>query len=233
MLSHRNRALTAIALGLALSACATGDETATAEYGSSAEGMPALIPVSHFFDNPEIAGAQISPDGSWLAYLKAHEGVLNVFARNLETDEEVQLTADTERPVTGYFWSADASRVLYAQDRGGNENFHVYSLPVDGTNLPEARNLTPYDGVRAGIFAVPEETPDRIFVGMNRRNPQLMDAYWLDIETGDLEMVAENPGRHGGYMIDHEQRVRVAQGQNMSGGTDIFARDTEDAEWRL
>lgn len=224
--------LVPLILGTALVGCAGEAEVATADYGNPEEGMPSIIPVASFFDNPEIAGAQISPDGTWLSYLKAHEGVLNVFARPIDSDEEIQLTDDTERPVTGYFWSIDSERILFVQDKGGNENFHIYAIPVDGTQTPEPKNLTPYDGARAQIFAVPEDTPDRIFIGMNQRNPQLMDAYWLDLETGDLTMVAENPGRHLGYMLDHDLQARVALGQNMSGGTDIFARDDEGSEWR-
>lgn len=219
------------ATGLAWAACSDADVAAGGE--EYASGMPAVIPVEQFFDNPQITGAQISPDGEWLSYLKAYEGKLNVFIRRIASDEEIRMTADTVRPVTAYFWAADATKILYVQDTGGNENFHVHAVPVDGTATPEARDLTPFEGVRAAIMAVPDETPDRILVGLNRRNPQVFDAFWLALETGDLELVAENPGRHGGYLIDHEQKVRVAVGQNTGGGTDIFARDTEDAEWRL
>jgi dipeptidyl aminopeptidase/acylaminoacyl peptidase len=219
-----------VAVGLTAAACTDAAQT-TADSGGGE--MPAVIPVEHLFDNPEIAGAQISPDGEWLSYLKAYEEKLNVFVRSLDSGEEIQMTADTVRPVTGYFWAIDGEKILYVQDKGGNENFHVYAVPVDGTATPEARDLTPYDGVRAVIFAVPEETPDRILVGLNRRNPQLFDGYWLDLESGELTMVAENPGRHGGYLLDHDQKVRVALGQNMQGGSDIFARDTEDSDWRL
>ncbi len=233
MSSSRFQPLSYLLVAAFLVGCAGADEIATAEYESAeVEGMPGIIPVSSFFDNPEIAGAQISPDGEWLSYLKAYQGKLNVFAKRIGTDDEIQLTADTERPVTGYFWSIDASKILYVQDKGGNENFHIYALPVDGTPTPEATNLTPHDGARAQIFAVPEETPDRIFVGMNQRNPQLMDGYWLDLDSGEMTMVAENPGRHLGYLLDHDQKARVAVGQNMGGGTDIFARDSEGAEWR-
>ncbi|MDX1390155.1 MAG: hypothetical protein R3344_13260, partial [Acidobacteriota bacterium] len=234
MSSRRARFVPYVLVTGLLVGCVDGEEVATADFESEgAGGMPAIIPVSSFFDNPEIAGAQISPDGEWLSYLKAWEGKLQVFAKRVGTDDEIQLTADTERPVTGYFWSIDASKVLYVQDRGGNENFHIHAVPVDGTPLPEATDLTPYEGARAQIFAVPPETPDRIFIGMNQRDPQLMDGYWLDLDSGDLTMVAENPGRHLGYMLDHEQQARIALGQNMQGGTDIFARDTEASEWRL
>ena len=232
MSSRRSHALTCVLGAGLLVGCMSADDMATAEYESASDGLPAIIPVSSFFDNPEIAGAQISPDGEWLSYLKAADGILNIFAKRMGSDEEIQLTNDRERPVTGYFWSADGSRILYIQDRGGNENFHVYALPVDGTPLPEAANLTPYDGARAQVGSVPRETPDRIFVLLNNRNPQLFDGYWLDLETGDLELAAENPGRHLGYILDHDLKVRAAVGQNMQGGTDIFARDDEDSEWR-
>lgn len=198
-----------------------------------AESVPGIIPVEHFFDNPEVAGAQISPDGEWISFLKAYEEKLNVFVRRIDSDEEIQITADTVRPVTGYFWAVSSDKILYVQDKGGNENYHIYAVPVDGTPTPEAHNLTPFDGVRALIFDVPRETPGQILIGLNRRNPQVFDAFWLDLTSGDLRMVAENPGRHGGYMLDNEQKVRIALGQNMDGGSDIFARDTEDAEWRL
>lgn len=220
-------------LGCSFGGCATGDGGQTAEYGSPTEAVPEIIPVSSFFDNPEIAGAQISPDGEWLSYLKAYQGKLNVFAKRIGTDDEIQLTNDTERPVTGYFWSVDSSKILYVQDKGGNENFHIYALPIDGTSTPAARDLTPYDGARAQIYAVPTDAPERILIGLNQRNPQVFDAYWLDLESGHLTMVAENPGRHGGYLLDHDLKVRVAGGQNEQGGADIFARDDEDAEWRL
>lgn len=232
MESRRLLAVVIAAGGLALAGCGGGEQemTSTAETDG---GLPGIIPVSALFDNPEIAGAQISPDGEWLSYLKAYEGKLNVHVRRIGSDEEIQITADTVRPVTGYFWSIDGSTILYVQDRGGNENFHVYAAPVDGTQRPEARDLTPFESVRALIFAVPEETPDRILVGLNRRNPQVFDPHWLDLATGDLTLVTENPGRHSNYILDHEQRLRVATGQNMEGGTDIFARPDEASEWEM
>ncbi len=231
----RSQPFTAVLLGLSIAAvfaCSSDGSDAGAD-GAPGRGVPAIIPVASFFDNPEVAGAQISPDGEWLSYLKAYQGKLNVFARRVGTDEEIQLTADTERPVTGYFWAIDGRRILYVQDRGGDENFHVHAVPVDGTSTPEARDLTPYEGVRAVIFAVPEETPDRILVGLNRRNPQAFDAYWIDLDSGDLRLVAENPGRILGYLLDHDQKVRAAAGQNAGGGSDIWVRDDEGSEWRL
>ncbi|MFW6206219.1 MAG: alpha/beta hydrolase family protein, partial [Gemmatimonadota bacterium] len=94
------------------------------------------------------------------------------------------------------------------------------------------RDLTPFEGVRAMVIDVPRERPGEILVGLNRRNPSLFDAYWLNIETGDLTMVVENPGNFGGMMPDNENRVRVAIGQGPAGETVVYFRETEDAAWR-
>ena len=195
--------------------------------------LPPIIPIQHFFDNPEIAGAQISPNGQFISFLKPYKEKLNVYVREIGSSEERRMTTDTIRPVRGYFWSADGSMLLYVQDKGGNENYHVHSVPIEGSGTPEARNLTPYDGVRALIFDVPDERPGEILIGLNKRDPSLFDAYWLDVDTGETRLVAENPGNFGGYLVDHDQRVRVAIAQNAQGGTDIHTRDSDEGEWRM
>jgi dipeptidyl aminopeptidase/acylaminoacyl peptidase len=208
------------AVAVLLFACARPEETP-------------LIPLTSFFDNPEIAGAQISPDGQWLSYLKPYQGKLNIYVKRFGSDEERRMTTDTIRPVLGYFWAVDASKLLYVQDKGGNEQFHIYAVPLAGEGTPEARDLTPYEGVRAIIFDVPRELPDRILVGLNQRNPSLFDAYWLDLATGALTLVAENPGRFGGLLPDKDNKVRVAVAQGPLGETEIHFRETEQSPWRL
>jgi dipeptidyl aminopeptidase/acylaminoacyl peptidase len=211
---------------LTLTACEAGQQA------TAAGELPPIIPLTHFFDNPEIAGAQISPDGQYLSYLKPYEGKLNVHVRRFGSQEERVMTRDTVRPVTSYFWSADGSKLLYMQDQGGNENYHVYSVAVAGEGVPAARDLTPFEGVRAMVFDVPRDRPSEILVAMNRRTPSLFDAYWLNIETGDLTMVVENPGNFGGMIPDNENRLRAAVGQGQAGATVIYYRETEDAEWQ-
>lgn len=194
--------------------------------------MPPIIPLTHFFDNPEVAGAQISPDGQWLSFLKPYEGKLNIHVRPVSGGADRRMTTDTVRPISGYFWSVDGSQILYVQDQGGDENFHVHAVPVAGTGVPEARNLTPFPGVRAQILAVPRELPDRILVGLNRRDPSVFDAYWLSLASGELTMAVENPGRLSGFYLDPENRIRASTGQGEAGETVIYTRGSETAEWR-
>lgn len=220
----------AVSLGVACAPAAS--ITPAAPAATALAGFPPLIPVNHFFDNPEITGARISPDGAWLSYLKPYRGKLNIHVRRIGDTTERVMTADTIRPVLNYFWAADGSQILYAQDKGGNENYHVYSVPLTGAGIPEARNLTPFDDVRAQIVAVPVDLPERILIAMNRRDPALFDAFWLDIRTGELTLVSENPGRHAGYLLDKQHRLRVALATNAAGGTEIHTRASDTAPWR-
>ena len=229
MASVRHTALAVVLVGAILGPDATDAQQRPARQASP----PPIIPLTHFFDNPEVAGAQISPDGRWLTVLKPYRGKLNIHVRPAgRAGAERRLTSDTIRPITGYFWSADSRYVLYVQDKGGNENYHVYRVAVAGTGQPEAKNLTPYEGVRSVIFAVPRDLPDRILIGLNKRSPSAFDAYWLNLATGDTTMAAQNPGRILGYLLDKQNRLRAAAGSNEQGGTDIFARPSDQAEWK-
>jgi dipeptidyl aminopeptidase/acylaminoacyl peptidase len=197
----------------------------------AAQQVP-LIPLEHFFDSPAIVSAQVSPDGKWLAYLKPYRGKLNLHIRPLKGGADRRMTGDTLRPIRQYYWSADGSRLLYLQDRGGNENFHVLAVPVGSAELAAAHDLTPFDSARALVFDVPRDLPGRILIGLNKRDPSLFDAYWLDLETGDLTLAAENPGRFGGYYADRTHQVRVADAQGPAGETEIHVRSDSTAPWR-
>ena len=217
--------LTLLAL-LALGACSS-------EPVVEAESQPPIIPISDFFDNPEVAGAQIAPDGDWISYLKPVEGKLNIVIRRPGETAERIMTRDTIRPVPGYAWSQSGDHLLYVQDKGGNENYHLYAVPVAGEGEPEARDLTPFEGVRAVIFELPHWSPDSALVGLNRRDPSAFDAHWLQISTGELTLAEENPGRIGQYMIDRENRIVVSAGQSPTGDTEIRYRAPGTDEWQL
>jgi dipeptidyl aminopeptidase/acylaminoacyl peptidase len=193
-----------------------------------------LIPLEQFFDNPEIGGAQISPDGRWLSYLKPYKGKLNVYVRPVDGAEAAErvMTTDTLRPVGQYFWSRDGRYILYAQDKGGNENYRIYAVDPKQPGIPVARDLTPFDKVRAEIFEVPLRTPGKILIGLNRRDPSAFDAYWLDLASAKLDLAVQNPGRHGSYLIDNSGQIRVATQSTPTGANEILVRAKDGDPWR-
>ncbi|MDA8019032.1 MAG: S9 family peptidase, partial [Thermoanaerobaculia bacterium] len=201
-------------------------EAASAEPLSYLDRLPQLVDRQLFFGDPEITGSQISPDGKYLTFIKPYKDVQNVWIKTLDEpwDAARPVTAD-ERPVPGYFWSEDSKWLLYVQDKGGNEDFHVYAVdpsagPEEATGVPPARDLTPLEGVRAFIYSVPEATPGQILIGLNDRDPALHDVYRLDLATGERELLIENDSNVAGWVTDLDGNVRLAVRQTPDGGTE-------------
>jgi dipeptidyl aminopeptidase/acylaminoacyl peptidase len=188
--------------------------------------LPPLIDREIFFGDPEISGAQLSPDGKYITFIKPFKNVRNIWIKERKEafEKAHPLTADTTRPIPGYFWSQDSKYVLYVQDKGGDENFRVYAIDptVAGDPVPPARNLTPQDKIRAMIIDVPRTNPNEIIVGLNDRDPSLHDVYRIDLTTGDRKLVRENKDNIAGWMTDLNGDLRLGIRQTNDGGTEIL-----------
>lgn len=192
--------------------------------------MTRQIPLEDFFRNSERTGYQLSPDGSYISYMAPYKDRLNVFVRRVdETDEHaIRITNETERSVAGYMW-ADNQRLLYMKDTAGDENYQLYGVHRDGS---DDRAYTAFDGVRTSLIDDLEEQQGVVMIGMNKRNPEVFDPYRLNIETGELTLLAENPGNIQGWMTDHDGRLRVATAIVDGVNTQILYRDTEDEPFK-
>jgi dipeptidyl aminopeptidase/acylaminoacyl peptidase len=196
--------------------------------------LPPIIDREIFFGDPELAGAQISPDGKYITFLKPFNGVRNIWVkeRNQKFEEARPLTADTKRPIGNYFWSYDSKYVLYVQDQGGNENFRIYAVDPSQKGDPVAhpRDLTPLENVRAMIIDLPKQRPDELMVGLNDRNPQLHDVYKLKISTGERTLIRKNEENIAGWMTDIDGNLRIGIRQTEDGGSEILKLNGEKLE---
>ncbi|MEQ8558394.1 MAG: S9 family peptidase [Henriciella sp.] len=179
----------------------------------------ALIDRAAIFGNPEKTQGRISPDGEYVSWIAPVDGVMNIWvAPASDPDAAEPITNDTYRGLRSHFWAPSSKYVYYTQDKGGDENFHVYASNVE---TGEVRDLTPVeDGVRALIQGVSRETPGKVLIGLNDRNPQLFDLYLVDVATGEMELAAENPG-YAGWLIDNSLTPRFGLVQTPDGGASI------------
>ena len=191
-----------------------------------------MIPIEHFYDDPERAAARVSPDGRRLAWIAPADGPLNVWVAPIEGGEPVQVTNDRDRGVRSYSWSRDGARILYLQDTGGDENYHLFAAELDRPDASD-RDLTPFDGVKIGVVDVPREDPGHVLISTNRRDRGVFDVERLDLETGAIELVAENPGNVMGWLTDREGRLRAAYAQTPTGDHQVLVRDAEDQPFRV
>ncbi len=198
---------------------------AGAQTGKPSSTVP-LLDRELFFGDPEISGAQISPDGKFIAFVKPYKGTRNIWVKKTDEpfDAAKPVTNDQRRPVTNYFWSRDGRYILFSQDKGGDENYNVYAVnpSITGAEVPPARNLTDAQGVRAFIYAVPKSDPDAIYVGLNDRDSSWHDLYKVKISTGQRTLIRQNTGQVSGWLFDQKDQLRLATHTAENGDTEIL-----------
>jgi dipeptidyl aminopeptidase/acylaminoacyl peptidase len=220
-----------IALTLAVAAAAA---PLAAIAGAALADQPPLIDRNLFYGEVTIAGAQISPDGRYLSFLKPFKGTRNIWVKGADEPFSAArpVSAEATRPIRSYFWSHDSKYILYVQDSGGDENFNVYAidptLPADPKKgVPPTRALTNLKGVRTEIFAVPKAKPDILYIGLNDRDPKWHDLYELSISSGAKKLLRKNTDEIAVWQFDDSGTLRLAVRTTKNGDTETLRVDAD------
>jgi dipeptidyl aminopeptidase/acylaminoacyl peptidase len=199
-----------------------------------AAGLPPLIDRELIFGNPEIAAAQLSPDGQYIAFLKPWKDTRNVYVKAVSEPFSAArlLTTESHRPVAGYLWTRDSKYILYVKDNDGDENYNVYAVdpaatPAAGADAPPSRDLTGLKGVRIVLYDVPKSDPDAVYIGLNDRDKAWHDLYKLKISTGEKTLVRKNTDRVTGWDFDLKDQLRLATRNAENGDTEILRVDSD------
>jgi dipeptidyl aminopeptidase/acylaminoacyl peptidase len=188
-----------------------------------------LPPRSLFFSNPDHTRVQISDDGKHVLWLAPVSGVLNIWAApTSDLTKAVAVTQEKKRDIRSASWARDSAHVLFENDTGGDENFHVFAVDLVG-GAP--KDLTPVDGARADIVATSPRFPGAVLVQMNDRDKKLMDVYRVDLKTGARKLVLKNEQGFAGYAVDDDLKVRVAVKQTADGGSDMMVPGAKAGDW--
>jgi len=186
------------------------------------------IPLRDFFRNPEKANYQLSPDGKYISFLSPYNGRLNIFVKNLTTGLETRITEAKERDITIYFWKGN-NKICYLQDIGGDENYKLYVVNIDGSDF---KVLTPYEKVVTQIIDDLKDKDNEMLIALNKRNPTVFDVYRINVNTGEMVMVAENPGNITEWQTDHNGKLRVAVATD-GVNTSLLYRENESDPFKV
>jgi dipeptidyl aminopeptidase/acylaminoacyl peptidase len=212
--------LTLIGLGLSSMSTATAQD-------------PPILDRQLFFGNPQISSGSLSPDGKMISFLKAYNGIMNVWVKDFDAPfDQARPITDSPRPLYGYSWTEDGKSILYVKDKDGDENLNVFAVDPHETvaegQLPESRNLTPMDGVTAQLMHVSQKDPDLLWVGLNNRDEAWHDLYQLRISSGNLKLLYENKDRITSYDFDWDDRLRLLSRTDEQGTTTILRKDGDN-----
>lgn len=197
-------------------------------------GLPPIIDRELIFGNPEIAGAELSPNGKYLSFLKPWKDTRNVYVKGVDEPFSAArlMTTEAKRPVAGYFWSRDSKYILYVKDNDGDENFNIYSVdpaakPAAGAEAPPSRDMTGIKGARVAIVDIPKNDPDTIYIGLNDRDKSWHDLYKLKLSTGEKTLVKKNTDQITGWAFDHTGQLKLATRVAANGDTEIMRVDPD------
>ena len=183
-----------------------------------------LIPLEDFFRNPVIIQVKISPNGKYLAYLKPYKKRLNIYVKKIGSKKpEKRLTSQTDRGISYFLWKEDET-LVFARDFGGDENTHFFRVSAQGKG---EKNLTPFKGVKHYLVDdLDQISEESLLISSNKRDPKVFDVYRLNVKTGAIDLVEQNPGHFTGWMTDHKGQLRIAF--STDGLNDaVYYRDTE------
>ncbi|CAM3107832.1 S9 family peptidase [Chryseobacterium flavum] len=163
--------------------------------------------VEDYFARPKASAFKLSPDGKYLSYKEKDQDRKNhVYVKELSTGKITKAIVEKDDLIKNYGW-LNKQRLFYTQDKGGNENIHLYAADIDGSNL---KDLTPFDGITLGTI-IPIKDTDFVVVSMNKNNKQIFEPYKINFITGEMTQLYENKNVNSpidDYIFDKDGNLR-------------------------
>ncbi|WBV61146.1 S9 family peptidase [Chryseobacterium camelliae] len=163
--------------------------------------------VEDYFARPKASQFKISPDGQYLSYKEKDKDMKNhVYVKDLKSGKITKALVEKQDLIRSYGW-LNKNRLFYTQDKGGNENIHLYAADIDGKNL---KDLTPFEGITLGTIRLIKDT-DYVVVTMNKNNKQIFEPYKINFKTGEMTQLYENKDTKSpidDYLFDKDGNLR-------------------------
>ncbi|WP_029297303.1 S9 family peptidase [Chryseobacterium hispalense] len=188
--------------------------------------------VEDYFARPKASQFKISPDGQYLSYKEKDKDSKNhVYVKDLKTGKITKALEEKDDLIRSYGW-LDKKRLFYTQDRGGNENLHLYAADIDGKNL---KDLTPFEGITLGTVRLIKDTPF-VVVTMNKNNKQIFEPYKINFNTGEITQLYENKDVKNpidDYIFDKDGNLRAYVVLENGLTSKLYYKDLQTGKFNL
>lgn len=188
--------------------------------------------VEDYFARPKASQFKLSPDGQYLSYKEKDKDSKNhVYVKDLKSGEITKALVEKDDLIRSYGW-LDKKRLFYTQDKGGNENIHLYAADIDGKNL---KDLTPYEGITLGSVRLIKDT-EFVIVTMNKNNKQIFEPYKINFNTGEITQLYENKDVKSpidDYLFDRQGNLRGYTILENGLTTKLYYKDLQTGKFNL
>jgi serine/threonine protein kinase/Tol biopolymer transport system component len=180
---------------------------------SHAPAPPAALEFTRVTGSGDLREADISPDGKYVAYVRATGGKQSLWLKQLATGSEVEIATLAEDQCAGLAFSPDGSYVYFVREVPGKEVGDLYRVPFLGGGARKAL---------AGISSPPAFSPDGHRVAFVRET----------VETGEDSLLTASLDGSGERVLVSYKQPEFIYPQRVTwspdGKTLAFTRYTPD-----
>lgn len=166
----------------------------------------------------------ISPDGKYIAYLAPDNSVMKIWLKTTDQNDAKIINKNFNQNISTYMWSFDSSRIVYFSEG------RLYGVSIKDGSFKE---YTPFDNINAYVPYYTRKHPNRVVVGLNKRNQEQYDFYELNLENDDLKLISEETDKKIKWIPGVDLVIRGKIELLPQGGSALFVRVSVNDPWRL
>jgi dipeptidyl aminopeptidase/acylaminoacyl peptidase len=182
--------------------------------------MPQRYTIEQFMATTSVMGASFSADEKRILFSSNATGIFNAYTLPVEGGMPEPLTRSTVDSTFSVSFFPHDDRVLFMRDRGGDEDYHLFVLGMDGVE----RDLTPGEKLRAQFLGWRPEG-SAFFVSSNERDPRFFDLYRYDAQTYERILLYKNEEGFDLGTVSRDERWIALNRSNTTSDSDIYLFD--------
>jgi dipeptidyl aminopeptidase/acylaminoacyl peptidase len=169
-----------------------------------------------------VTAPSFSPDGRWLSVISNVSGGPQVYVVPA-TGGWPRMITDGADPVVGAVWSpaSGSDWIAVTLAPGGGLNTQIYAVRSDGTGM---RRLTD-GGQDNNAFNAWSDDGTRIYFDSNRRDAASRDSFVVDVASGRIDLIAQNPGVGSIASVTRDGRFALLARVRSRGNNNLYLLD--------
>lgn len=210
--------------------------------GASAQAVE--VPLKDFFEHAEVSSMKLSPDGKHVAFTYEDGSEVPLAVMNLASKKIISsFKFGEQQHVLDFHWGNNERVLMQVGKVTGNlDNMgrpaHLYSANIDGS---KRRQIFEMQRSSFSILSLLRSDDRNILIAKYHWSDDGAKAHLLDIYTGELKYLADQPNARNVFTLiaDNDGRVRVGvevvEGKTIDDGMVVLHVRTgakEDGRWK-
>ena len=169
-----------------------------------------------------------SPDGETVAFISNMNGIPQIWTIPREGGWPTLITS-LDDPIGSVAWSPSGKWLSFSMAPGGGMNQQIYIIRPDGS---EIRLLTD-GGNETNRLGNWTSDGRKLMMSSNRRLSTAMDAYLVDMENMELELISTSKGIGSFSDITTDGKYAILNRLESRGSNDLFLIETQTGQEKI